>query len=156
MSETIERYGYVAVDGDGRAIGFWEDEIPRPETALQVLEEEFLRWRETPGLYRWDWEAEAVVACDPPPPGVPAYQQAIDAHVQATARSRGYNDANSCASYVADPNPAWAAEAAAFIAWRSAVYGAAFTALAAVQAGEMPPPSVEEFVASLPAMVWPA
>lgn len=156
MSETIQIIHYVAIDQDGRATGFWEDGRARPEAALPIPEEAWLRWREAPDLFRWDWEAEAVVPCGPPPPGVQAYQLAIDAHVQATARGRGYNDAASCASYVSSSNPQWAAEAQAFVGWRDAVYVAAFTALGAVQAGEMAPPSVEDFIASLPEMVWPA
>ncbi|WP_424813577.1 hypothetical protein [Roseococcus sp. YIM B11640] len=85
-----------------------------------------------------------------------AYRQAINAHVQSVAQSRNYNGAATCASYVTDPNPAWAAEAQAFVAWRSAVYQHTFAALAAVQAGEMEPPAVEAFIASLPVIEWPA
>jgi hypothetical protein len=86
--------------------------------------------------------------------GLGDYQAAIDAHVQATAHARSYNDANSCASYVVSTVPAWRAEAEAFVAWRDQVYLETFEALAAVQDGA-PAPSVEGFVASLPAMVWP-
>jgi hypothetical protein len=111
------------------------------------------------------WAAAALIS--PPasaplfsgvPNGVPtiaAYQMTIDAHVQATAQARSYNDGASCAGYVASTVPAWAEEATAFIAWRDAVYVFAFDALAAVQAGG-PPPTVEALIASLPAMEWPA
>lgn len=85
-----------------------------------------------------------------------SYQAAIDALVQATARARSYTDAATCAGYAMDPNLAWRAEGEAFIAWRSAAYQQAFTTLAQVQGGEIAAPSVEAFVASLPAMVWPA
>ncbi|MDB5415304.1 MAG: hypothetical protein JWR10_3639 [Rubritepida sp.] len=83
------------------------------------------------------------------------YQLAVDAHVQATARARSYNGAATCASYVTSTEPAWRAEAAAFVAWRDAVYVAVFGALAAVQAGGAPP-SIDALITSLPAMVWPA
>lgn len=96
---------------------------------------------------------------DPTPP-LPApvladYQAAIDAHVEAIARARSYNSAASCAGYAASTVPAWAAEAAAFIAWRDAVWIGVYAALAAVQGGA-PAPSVDALVAGLPAMVWPA
>jgi len=118
------------------------------------------------GLFLGDppaaWEAQRIVDVPAgvmtlwPAPTQADYQAAIEALVQATARSRSYDDAASCAGYVASTVPTWRAEAEAFVAWRDGVYIAAFTALAAVQAGEMAPPSVEAFVASLPAMVWPA
>ena len=86
-----------------------------------------------------------------------AMRQAVDAHVQATARSRDYDSAVSLASYVADPNPAWQAEAEAFVAWRSAVWAYVFDRLAAVQAGqEAPPESGAALVADLPVIEWPA
>ena len=108
-----------------------------------------------------EWSAARVVL----PAGMPrlgaddliaSYQVAIDALVQATARSRGYTDAATCAGYALDPNPIWQAEGEAFIAWRSGAYQQAFATLAEVHAGIKPAPSVEAFVASLPAMTWPA
>ena len=43
-------------------------------------------------------------------------QAAIQAHVDATAKSKGYNDAASLAGYVASAVEPWAAEATTFIA----------------------------------------
>lgn len=78
---------------------------------------------------------------------------AIDAFVETQARRLGYNSAAHCASYVASTVPDWAAEAQAFVAWRDAVWLAAFTGLSEVAAGK-PLPSVEEAVARLP--LWKA
>lgn len=88
-------------------------------------------------------------------PTMADYQAAIDGLVQSTARTRNYNDAASCASYVSSGVAGWRAEAEAFVAWRDQVYLETFETLAAVQAGA-PAPSVEEFVGSLPAIEWPA
>jgi hypothetical protein len=91
-----------------------------------------------------------------PPPPTPekmqaAYTAAIEAHVEATARARGYTSAVSCATYVASTIPAWQAEGVAFVAWRDDVWTAALAMLAAVQAGgEIP----ESPIAGLPKMVW--
>lgn len=54
-------------------------------------------------------------------------------------------------------NTMWVAEAAAFIAWRDAVWAQVFALRAQAVAGEIPTlPSGAELIASLPAMVWPA
>lgn len=91
---------------------------------------------------------------EPSEPTIADYQAAAQALVHETARSRQYDSAVSLASYVASTAPAWAAEAAAFVAWRDAVWLAAYAALDAVEQGGTPP-SVDDFVASLPSIVWP-
>jgi hypothetical protein len=113
----------------------------------------------------WDWAvAEAARLGDDlqfepgPPPPTPeqmqaGYTAAIEAHVEATARARGYTSAVSCATYAASTVPAWQAEGAAFVAWRDDVWTAALAMLAAVQAGGAIP---ESPIAGLPEMEWPA
>jgi len=74
---------------------------------------------------------------------------AIDASVENVARGLGYNSAAHCASYVASTVPEWKSEAESFVAWRDAVWVAAFASQAAAQAsGETP--SVEDVLAALP------
>jgi hypothetical protein len=80
---------------------------------------------------------------------------AIDAHVEATARSRDYNSAESLAGYASSTVSAWAAEANAFIAWRDAVWQAAFAILSDVQAGARTAPTPAEAVAEMPVIAWP-
>ncbi|GGL91524.1 hypothetical protein GCM10011534_12130 [Pseudooceanicola nanhaiensis] len=84
-----------------------------------------------------------------------AVTAAIDAHVEATARSRNYNSAAALAGYVASTVGPWAAEAQAFVAWRDSVWQAAFAMLADVQAGERAAPSPAEAVAEIPDITWP-
>lgn len=94
----------------------------------------------------------------PPEPGPPTledYRIAIQAHVDATAQERQYDNGVSCASYVNSTVQQWAAEAAAFVAWRDAVWAHAFTELDKVLNEERPQPTVEEFLLELPAMQWP-
>lgn len=90
-----------------------------------------------------------------PPPTMADYQAAVEALVEGTAQARSYASAVSCASYLNSTILPWAAEAAAFVAWRDAVWVAVYAELEEVQAGA-PAPSVAELVAGLPAMVWPA
>lgn len=89
------------------------------------------------------------------PPTLADYEAAIQAHIDATAGQRGYSSGVSCASYVASTVLAFAAEAAAFIAWRDAVWISVHAQLASVQSGA-PAPTVRGLVAALPAMEWPA
>lgn len=93
-----------------------------------------------------------------PEPELPTqqdYAAAIQARVDEVAASRGYHDGVHLASYVASTVPKWAAEAAAFVAWRDAVWTYAHAQLAAVQAGEREQPTVMEFVAELQPISWP-
>lgn len=95
-------------------------------------------------------EAEAVAS------SVEAFRLAIQAHVDAQAQGRRYDNGNSLASYVASTNPEWAAEAQAFVAWRDAVWFYAYTELDAVMAGEREQPTIEDFIGELPEIVWPS
>ncbi|OYW63290.1 MAG: hypothetical protein B7Z40_15350 [Bosea sp. 12-68-7] len=81
---------------------------------------------------------------------------AINDHIEATARSKQYDGAVAISTYVNSTVPAWAAEALAFVAWRDAVWIYAVGALDSVLGGHRAAPSVEEFLAELPAMEWPA
>ncbi|AZO82181.1 hypothetical protein B5U98_08015 [Bosea sp. Tri-39] len=96
---------------------------------------------------------------EPPPPEpeltVEHYRRAIQAHVDATAQARNYDSGLICASYLDSTNPAWAAEAAALVAWRDAVWVYAYAELAKVEGGEREQPTVAEIVAELPAISWP-
>jgi hypothetical protein len=82
------------------------------------------------------------------------FAAAIQAHIDATAKARGYADGVACASYVASTVPAWADEARLFIAWRDAVWVYAYQQLAAVQTGARPMPDVATIIGELPAIGW--
>ena len=88
-------------------------------------------------------------------PDIAAYQRAIEAHVDAVAQERGYSGAVSIATYVTSTNAQWSAEAAAFIAWRDAVWAHVFERLAAVQGGQQEPPTLAVFIGALPTIGWP-
>jgi hypothetical protein len=101
------------------------------------------------------WDGEALSLPPAPAPTLDDYEAAIQALIDATAREKNYADGVSLASYVASTVPAWAAEAAAFIGWRDAVWGYVYTQLAAVEAEERAQPTVAELLAELPAITWP-
>lgn len=84
-----------------------------------------------------------------------AFERAIQAQIDIVARARGYHDGVHAASYAASTVPTWAAEVAAFVAWRDAVWLYAHTQLAAAQAQEREQPTVEGLIAELPNIEWP-
>lgn len=87
---------------------------------------------------------------------VNSYRAAIQSLIDAKASERQYDSGATLASYVNSTVPEWAAEAEAFVVWRDQVWAYALTELAKVQSGERPQPSVDEFLAELPAFEWPS
>ncbi len=117
---------------------------------------------------KWDGNGWIVIG-EPEPETIPEptpeeitsriienFRIAIDSYVDATARSKGYNSAAHCASYVASTHAPWAAEAAAFISWRDQVWLSVFSQLEDIQNGLLPiPESIEQVISTLPVIVWP-
>ena len=83
------------------------------------------------------------------------YRTAIQAHLNRTAKERGYEDGHTIATYLTSTVEAWAAEAQSFIHWRDAVWVYAFGEMAKVEAGERSAPTVEDFIGGLPPFEWP-
>lgn len=82
------------------------------------------------------------------------YLAAIDVLLNAKARERHYDSIATAVSYIDDPNPVFAREAKALFDWRSTVWTYAtdqFTALA--NGGTLP--TLEAFLAAVPAFTWP-
>lgn len=100
--------------------------------------------------------APVILQPDPVIYTVDDYAAAVEARINAVAAEKSYSSGVSCASYTISTIAAWKAEADAFIAWRDATWTAAYAALAAWQAGGDAPTSPEAFVATLPALMWPA
>lgn len=84
------------------------------------------------------------------------FSAAIDAHVDLVAQARGYRDAVSVTSYATSTKPAYAADAAAFVAWRDELWDTVFAIYAAVTAGQRPPPATTAaLIAEISEIVWP-
>jgi hypothetical protein len=88
-------------------------------------------------------------------PTLDHYKTAFDDHLDAVAAQRQYDSRLTIVSYEGSTKPQWAAEAAAYIAWRDAALDYMFDQLAAVEAGEIPPPTIEEFIGGITPIVWP-
>jgi hypothetical protein len=99
----------------------------------------------------------SVITIRPAPlPDLADYKAAIERLLDAKAQYRRYDSAVSIATYVGSTNASWAAEAAAFVAWRDSVWTYAYAELDKVMSGLRPQPTVAGFIAELPSMSWPA
>jgi hypothetical protein len=87
---------------------------------------------------------------------IDTYRRAVQAHVDTTAASRGYNDAAALAGYVNSTVPVWRDEAETFVAWRDQVWLFVFETLSQIQSGDMEPPeSPAALIGWLPQIEWP-
>lgn len=113
-----------------------------------------------PRGHRWwaeyeAWLAEGNVPIPLPGPTFDEILAAVTPAVQMwmdnTARQKGYDGVVSCATYVTSGVPAFKADADAIIAWRDAVWVAAYAWRDGLN-GQLPPvmPTIEEVIAQLP------
>lgn len=84
------------------------------------------------------------------------YVMAVQGVLDSKAQERRYDNILSACSYGTSTVPTFAAEGQACVAWRDAVWAQCYSDLAKVQAGEMAQPTIEDFLASLPTLTWPA
>ncbi len=82
------------------------------------------------------------------------YGRALQDHIDAMAREKQYDNGFTLATYVNSSNDKWAKEAADFIAWRDSCWEYAYNIQIQVENGEIQPPSVEDFIANMPALIW--
>ena len=93
-----------------------------------------------------------------PPPSMEEqkkiYENAVQAHLDATAQTRGYDNTYTCLSYLSSTDEKWKRESNAFNVWRDNVWRKAHEILNAVLCGAIPQPTVEEVIAQLPSIDW--
>lgn len=96
---------------------------------------------------------------DPPPDYaseiMSALTNAVQSHLDSTARTRNYDGILSACTYATSTVPRFKAEGQACVNWRDAVWSACYGVVATVQAGQRSVPTPEELIAELPPMVWP-
>lgn len=85
-----------------------------------------------------------------------ALTKAVQAHLDAAAKARGYDGILSAASYAGDPHPPFSTEGVAYRDWRGAVWSTCYAIMADVQAGSRPVPTAAELIADLPALTFPS
>lgn len=82
---------------------------------------------------------------------ISAVEAAVQDHLDAQARARGYDDIRSAVTYAEEPAvPKFQAEGQALRAWRSMVWQRCYQILADFQAGIIPEPDAAGVIAMLP------
>lgn len=107
----------------------------------------------------WIWNGTSFEDPIKPPTGeelLQMYTDAIQEHLDTEAQTRKYDGILSLCTYVTSPSPKYSAEGQAGVEWRDAVWSYASNAFAEVALGTRPQPTIEELIAELPVMVWPA
>lgn len=83
------------------------------------------------------------------------FTDAVQAHLDATARARNYDGILSACSYATSTHLPFSTEGQASVNWRDAVWLYCYSELAKVQAGTRSiPESTESFINELPVMTW--
>ena len=82
------------------------------------------------------------------------YEDAVQAHLDKTAQSRGYDNTYTCLSYLSSTDETWHREANAFNSWRDSIWRKCHEILNAFMAGEIAQPTVEELIEQLPVIDW--
>lgn len=99
------------------------------------------------------------VLVDPPPPTpeqiIASMAAEVQAHMDAKARERNYDNILSLCTYATSPSTKFAAEGQAGVEWRDTVWATCYAILADVQDGKRPAPTAEQLIAELPVFAWP-
>lgn len=85
---------------------------------------------------------------------VKIYENAVQAHLDATAQTRGYDNTYTCLSYLSSTDEIWKRESNAFNAFRDSVWRKAHEILNAFMAEEIEQPTIDEVIAQLPEIDW--
>ena len=143
-------------------------EVPNPDCSLPPAEELL---EITPSDYQALFAAQAQgkmiqaldgrpVAVDPPPltweQRKSVYVASVQAFLDKTAKSAGYNDLKDVISYVDEPSvPKFQADGIAFRTWRSLCWAYCYDQFAAIEQGKRETPTSAELMTELPALVLP-
>jgi hypothetical protein len=90
----------------------------------------------------------------PPPLTVADYTNAVQRHLDAAAKAKGYDGILSAASYAPVPGM-FQAEGVAFAQWRTSVWACCYGVMSAVEQQLRPAPTVPGLIAELPTLVLP-
>ena len=79
----------------------------------------------------------------------------VQARIDTFVKTRNYDGILSACSYATSTNPKFAAEGQYCVEARDATWAKCYEVFHAVQSGQRPIPSWEEFEAELPPLEWP-
>ena len=80
---------------------------------------------------------------------------AVQARLDAFAKTRNYDNIFTAATYATSKNPQFAAEGQYAVEARDETWARCYQILNEVMTGQRPEPTLEEIMAELPALAWP-
>ena len=101
-----------------------------------------------------DWDGQYPVVEKPLPDNEDVYMAAMEALYDKVAQTKQYDNRLTCALRAGYPGP-FQAEGLAFGSWMDTCNEFGYYMLARVTSGDLPQPTVDEFMAQLPEMEWP-
>lgn len=146
IETTDEGYDrHVPIDPNN---GHYRELQKRLEGWTETLEDGSEIWHEaTETLMPFQSSAEQVIS---------SLSAAIQQHLDAWAQTRGYDGILSACTYATSKVPRFKTEGQAAVNARDEVWSAAYTLLEEVQSGAKPMPTMDEVIATLPVLSWPA
>lgn len=82
------------------------------------------------------------------------YEDAVQAFLDKTAQSKGYDNTYTCLSYLNSTNETWKTESNIFNAWRDQIWEKCHEILNKVLNGEITRPTIDELINQLPKIEW--
>ena len=117
-------------------------------------------WETKPDGYFTPQEWRAAHPAPEPEPPTPeeqleAFTAAIQAHLDAFARTRNYDGIMSAATYATSTVPKFRTEGQYAVEARDLTWAKGYEIMDAVLSGARPMPTLDEVIAELPALAWP-
>lgn len=131
------------------------------DKVIQIENESFpvnpsLRWMAAPEGCQVGWQLVAGVLQAPaiPTPDLTDYAKSLKQLLNRKAAEKEYDDEQSIVSYKDSAVKIWAQEAADFIAWRDSCWQYAIEVQRQVEAQEIEPPTLDDFILNAPELIW--
>lgn len=136
------------------------DNIPADAVEITETEHAALIEGQSQGKVIVADESGRPILQGPPPPTaeqiIAQYTAAVQKRLDDFARTRNYDGIMSAATYATSTVPTFKAEGQYAVEARDATWAKCYEVLAAVEAGSRPIPTLDELLAELPVLEWPA
>lgn len=139
------------VDSNGRFLGGFSDAEP-PENSIEVPSPP------DDGRQKWDGAQWLPLEAEPitPEQTIKLFTAAVQSYMDASAQQRNYDGILSLCTYATSTVAKFAAEGQAGVDFRDTCWSHCYQVLADVEAGTREQPAMDDFMAELPALAWPA
>lgn len=149
---------YVTYDADGNLTGCYLQDPPADHAGIIEINEALApAWTSyRANAKRTGIELAPAALPTVAPPTVAEYTAAIQAVLDATAKTRNYDGILSACTYATSTVDKFRAEGQACVEYRDKVWAFGYDLLGKVEAGQAPAPAIVDLASMLPQIEWPA